>query len=312
MLARVALDEDPAPRQLLERGDRLLVAAAAHVAERGRGRTGGRAPRPRRRPARPPRRRRRARASSRPRTPGGSGQSRRRPLARRGTRRRRTAGPASRRTAAPTSSARRPAAAASSATSSRSSRSSSIVAPSPSRVASASMRRAGWSGGVSSGPPGHEHEQQRPSAEPAREEGEHLERRRVGPVRVVDDEHARALAARSPRAGHARRRRGSAPARPGRRASASAACRARAAAAPPRRPRRRIDGTASPSRERAAQQLDHAAEGELGLVLDAARRSPRTAASARDQATSSSASRVLPIPVSPSSTTSRPSGPTAP
>ena len=133
------------------------------------------------------------------------------------------------------------------------------------------------------GAPGHEHEH-RPVAEPADEEREHLERGRVGPVDVVDDEQARPLAARSPRAGRARRRRGSAPARRARRASASAACRAREGAAPPRlrlpdRPRRRCLRGSALRTSSIAQP-----NASSGLVLDTAGASPRRRRRARTRA----------------------------
>ncbi len=82
-----------------------------------------------------------------------------------------------------------PAAPASSATCAASRRSGATVRPSPSRAASARMRRAGCSGGVSRlGAPG-DGEQHRIAAEAPREIGQRLQRRRVRPVQVVDEEH---------------------------------------------------------------------------------------------------------------------------
>ena len=133
-------------------------------------------------------------------------------------------------------------------------------------------------------PPGDDDEH-RPVAEPAHEEREHFERGRVGPVDVVDDEHAGLLRRWSPRRERARRRRGNAPARPDRRASASAACRARGRGAPPRQPDASLTAVASPSRSALRMQLDRAAERELRLALDAARRGRDAAvlAHARDE-----------------------------
>ena len=113
----------------------------------------------------------------------------------------------------------------------------------------------------------------------------------------------------SPRRGRARRRRGNAPARRGRRASASAASPSSgieravsAAAAAPTAP-------ASPSRS--ALRTSSIAQPNASPDSPSTQRTvAATPPPARTRATSSSASRVLPIPVSPSSTTRRPSAPT--
>ena len=174
--------------------------------------------------------------------------------------------------------------------------------------ASSSVRSSG-SRRLLGRPRARQHEQRQP-LEPAGEVAEPAQRRRVGPVEVVDREHRRAAGApRSPRASRARagsrtRRRlpPAARARPRRRRAGRRARPRRRAA-----PRARSGGAVASIGSNSCRTIPNAKPCSISAPRADRTPSPRSAASAR----ASASSLVLPIPARPSIATTRPAPPSS-
>ena len=307
-LPAAALGQEPTPRQLLEGGDRLLLASPAHRADQVSGRTAARGrPRPRQ-PDPQLRSSRVTRASSRPRHAGRQSQSEEPSGCESRYSTTKNGSPCVSSNSRSESSAEAPAAAASSATPSRSSRSGTTTLPSPSRIASARMRRAGWSAGVSSVRQVASTRTGRSRSRRTRKASSSSEEASAQCTSSTTSSPGRSppVASTRTRATPSRKRAcapgpssvgvGGVPSSGTSRAASAAACRIR--------PLRRLPRGGRFARARSSNRTRARIRPRCSEPwLRRRRRCARAPAS-------SSASRVLPIPVSPSSTTRRPSVPT--